>query len=317
VYLHDVYKDQTKITAFPLTPGTDLPQGTGQAGGTAGVAGVAGLSGLRALCAGLVPGTGGRGGVTGEVSLNAQTQALVRGVRIDGVHEWFGWSDREVHADRAWTAPMTLLMRAAASLTVQACMNGDRHRAGSAVAIGRAVWPDGIGPSDAAAGCACGDRRLILVDADTPAHRLWAADLALRSGAFGVVLADGTGFDLASTRRLQLACESGRTACVLARPPWEERELSAAASRWRVRPAEVDSRREGTRRARGVIAPRVVQRWSVDLLRCKGLRPTDLPAWSWRVEEDHAAGACGLATDILDRRGDQGDGAGSVLGGAG
>ena len=38
--------------------------------------------------------------------------------------------------------------------------------------------------------------------------RLWAIDLVLRSPAAGAVFADGCGFDMAATRRLQLAAEA-------------------------------------------------------------------------------------------------------------
>ncbi|MBL0869848.1 MAG: hypothetical protein IBJ18_04650 [Phycisphaerales bacterium] len=205
---------------------------------------------------------------------------------------------------------MTLLLRAASCFAEQSStmpQGGiDRTRAGTMIAIGRSVWPWGRGGAGGTPDVSALDnQRMDLIDADAPAQRLWAADLALRSGAFGVVIADGTGLDLASTRRLQLACESGHTACVLARPPWEERELSSACTRWRVRPAP----REYTQPRRGLRVGRVVQRWSVDLLRCKGLRPTDLPAWNWQVEEDHAAGACRLVADVLNGPDSQGDAA--------
>jgi hypothetical protein len=64
--------------------------------------------------------------------------------------------------------------------------------------------------------------------------RLWAVDLALRSPAVGVVLADGSGFSMAATRRVQLLAAEHGVGALLVRPPWERGELSAAQTRWQV-----------------------------------------------------------------------------------
>lgn len=113
----------------------------------------------------------------------------------------------------------------------------------------------------------------ILVDARRGADCLWAADLALRSRATACVVVDGSSFDAAATRRLQLAAESTGALCLLARPAGDLAELSTAATRWLIEPAPSPHHS--------------CARWTVRLLRCKGLRPTThLNAWT--VDIPHA-----------------------------
>ncbi|MBL8762362.1 MAG: hypothetical protein JNL50_13785 [Phycisphaerae bacterium] len=105
----------------------------------------------------------------------------------------------------------------------------------------------------------------LFIDAPDPDARLWAADLALRSGARAGVIADASRFTLACTRRLQLAARSGEGVALLARPRAEETVLSAATTRWLVEPA---------RQSRGV-------GWMLTLLRNKD-NPTlaaERPRW--------------------------------------
>lgn len=77
----------------------------------------------------------------------------------------------------------------------------------------------------------------LLLDARDHAERLWAVDVCLRSPAVAAVIVDASGFDMAATRRLQLAAESRQGALgLLVRPPHELSRLSAASTRWRVIP---------------------------------------------------------------------------------
>jgi protein ImuA len=143
--------------------------------------------------------------------------------------------------------------------------------------------------------------RSVMVDADGPAERLWAIDTALRSAAAGVIVADGSGLDMASTRRLQLSAESSGSCagavCLLARPLRERRALSAAATRWLVEPdpcapdpSENDlSNNDGPG-------------WAVELLRRKGLRPEG-HAHRWRVRSCHATGDVRVVPIAADRSG--------------
>ncbi|MEZ6015570.1 MAG: hypothetical protein R3F49_10680 [Planctomycetota bacterium] len=67
------------------------------------------------------------------------------------------------------------------------------------------------------------------------------------------MVADASGFDMAATRRLALAANTGEALALLARPPHEAGALSAAATRWQVT------------RAGDSLAPR----WRLTLLRAK------------------------------------------------
>jgi len=85
--------------------------------------------------------------------------------------------------------------------------------------------------------------------------RLWAIDTALRCPGITAVVADGSGLGMAATRRLQLAATSSGALVLLARPPGEEREVSAATTRWRI--GRQESAGDGPA-------------WSATLLRAKG-----------------------------------------------
>lgn len=115
--------------------------------------------------------------------------------------------------------------------------------------------------------------RHLLVRAARGCDRLWAADLALRSAASACVTVDASSFDAAATRRLQLAAESTGALCLLSRPARDLASLSTAATRWLVEPA---------------LSPHhSCARWTVRLLRCKGLRPTTHTN-AWTVDIPHA-----------------------------
>jgi hypothetical protein len=106
------------------------------------------------------------------------------------------------------------------------------------------------------------------------------------------VVADASGLKMSDTRRLQLAAAESGGIAFLARPPWERRELSAAATRWLVAPQPgVEST---------VLCPD--PHWRLELLRCKGLRPVPEDARSWIVRLDHATGDVHLVADAAGRR---------------
>jgi hypothetical protein len=97
----------------------------------------------------------------------------------------------------------------------------------------------------------------LLIDARSAAERAWAAELCVRCSSIAAVVADGRGFDLTMTRRLQLAARGASCRLIVLRPAGEGGS-SAAGSRWRVSPVP----------AVGDLARR--PRWSVELLRRKG-----------------------------------------------
>ncbi len=136
------------------------------------------------------------------------------------------------------------------------------------------------------------DRSLFVAPRDAAA-RLWAMDLALRCTAVGAVIADGEGFDMAATRRLQLAAKNHGTLALLVRPPWERSGLSAAQTRWLVRGVA-----EGDRAAGEPANPR----WRIELLRCKGVHAVQAPR-VWNVEWDRAACTLHLSAALADSAG--------------
>lgn len=183
-------------------------------------------------------------------------QALGGGLAAGALHEWI--------VDGLAVPPLRVLMHLA-----RRAMNG------LAVAwIGRACWPY---PPALARGWGA-DRELldrsIFVDAASIDERVWAIDLALRCPAVAAVVADASGLGLAATRRLQLAAADGGGIGLLARPSAERGAISAARTRWAVRATRSES--EGPA-------------WSVELLRCKGVRPVGEGA-RWIVQEDHETG---------------------------
>jgi protein ImuA len=99
----------------------------------------------------------------------------------------------------------------------------------------------------------------LFVDVRERDARVWAIDVALRSGVATCVVADGQGITLAESRRLQVAAKCGRGVALLARPSHEAAELSAAATRWMVTPRAAHA---------GDVKTRVA--WTLTLVRSKG-----------------------------------------------
>jgi hypothetical protein len=109
-----------------------------------------------------------------------------------------------------------------------------------------------------------------------------------------VVVADGSGLKMADSRRWQLAAAAGGVMGLIARPGWELGELSAAKTRWRVRPERSET--DGPR-------------WTVELLRCKEVNPVPHGQRRWSVM--YEKGDVGMAATAGD--GPVGE-AGSALG---
>ena len=180
-----------------------------------------------------------------------------------GLHEWFGLAEAQTQTQNPlWIPPVGILLRQAAL-----CSGG-----GGVVWIGRCVWP--YPRALVYAGLL---RRSIFIEPSDDASRLWAIDVAARSPAAAAVVADGSGFDLAATRRLQLAAESGSAPVLCARPPQELDRLSAAAIRWLVRCTPSTDK---------------TPRWTVELLRCKGVQPGE-----WKS----AQGGVAVHAALVDR----------------
>jgi len=153
--------------------------------------------------------------------------------------------------------------------------------------IGRRVWP--YPP-------VCGPEvleRSIFVDAADLSERAWAIDVSLRCPAIALVVGDGTALNMSATRRLQLAAAeggeggAGNALGLILRPPRELRQLSAAQTRWSIAAAPTASTISA--------APR----WTLRLLRSKGLRLPDHTTWT--LELNHETGALDLVPNAADR----------------
>ena len=177
------------------------------------------------------------------------------GLQRNAVHEWIGLDPLTPPKtpNRRWSPPLGVLLHLARQSVVVAA------RASAPLSIcwiGRRVWPSV--QSLTASNQPDGDllARSLFIDASDAAARLWAADLSARCASV-LVIADGSKFDMAASRRLQLAAEAGGWMAHLARPSWEAKEISAACTRWRVG-REVSSSDE--------------PRFRLELLRSKGVR---------------------------------------------
>ena len=192
--------------------------------------------------------------------------ALQGGLLRGALHEWLGIARSDIPEGtrgQSWTPPVATLVHLAWRFLETA--PAARH----VVWIGERCFPY---PRVLVRG---DDRRLLdgslFLTPRNAGDRLWAVDTALRSPAVGLVIADGSRFDMAATRRIQLAAKSRGTPALLVRPPEERAGLSAAQTRWLLRWAAASRNTSGPR-------------WSVELLRCKGVQPDEtrrLWVWEW------------------------------------
>jgi len=110
--------------------------------------------------------------------------------------------------------------------------------------------------------------RSLWLRASRAEDRLWSIDLSLRNPSVSLVIGQADGFDLAATRRLQLACESAQGLALLVHTQPTD-TLSAAGSRWCLTPMPPSD--DGP-------LPRPT--WRVDLLRLK------VPLWHQPLAPD-------------------------------
>jgi protein ImuA len=128
---------------------------------------------------------------------------------------------------------------------------------------------------------------LILVETRHRKDTLWALEEALHSAAPAAVAGVIDQLDLKLSQRLQLAATAAGLPLLLLRqaaPSWGGG--SAAATRWRVGPAEA------ARDRFGLFAH---PRWHLQLERCRNGRPGE-----WVVEYDHVAHRFSLAAALAD-----------------
>jgi protein ImuA len=210
---------------------------------------------------------------TGWTQIDA---ALAGGLTAGGLHEWFGVEEA---VGRRWTPPLCILVHLAWR-ALDRCPSSPWT-----VWIGKYCHPY---PRVVIRG---EDRRLLdrslFVAPRDAATRLWAIDLALRSPAVGCVVADGSGFDRPATQRIQLLGRTQTKAVFSTCPSRQQSELSAAQTRWRVCVASLAEKK----------ASGIQPGWSVELLRCKGMRPTREHR-VWLLEWNRAEGAVHLSARL-------------------
>jgi protein ImuA len=127
--------------------------------------------------------------------------------------------------------------------------------------------------------------RLILVETAHRKETLWAMEEAVRSAAPAAVVGVIDTLDLKLSQRLHLAATEAGLPVFLLRPA-PTLESSAAATRWRIGPAQAARDRFGL-----VTQPR----WHLQLERCRNGRPGQ-----WVVEYDHVAHRFSLAAALAD-----------------
>lgn len=147
------------------------------------------------------------------------------------------------------------------------------------------AWPPGL------ARFGLSPAQLVLVRAARQQDALWAMEETLRCPAVGAALLVAGEIDLTAARRLQLAAESGGVLGLLLRPDADGAAPTAALTRWRIGAAPSDS---DSPHAIGDPA------WSLDLLRCRGGRPTTWRA-TWHGDRLLTEGEAS-ATDAARRR---------------
>lgn len=239
-----------------------------------------------------------------ETGWRAVDAVLGGGLVDSGLHEWFGVAEegdgspsRMNRRGGRWMPPVCVL----AHLAWRAMDRSTTPR--WAMWIGRSCFPY---PRVLVRGESHDARlldRSVFVAPKTAADRLWAVDLAIRSPATALVIADGSDFNMAATRRLHLAARREHKWILLARPPWEVSVLSAAHTRWRVSRLAGDAPPEAMLLGGdGDSADMSSQAgmnpaWHVQLLRCKGIQLEKVRS-EWALEWHRGEGVVDLSAPV-------------------
>lgn len=208
----------------------------------------------------LPAGGGGRSGWLAPGALLLDWSARAMGGQGHGGVRWRVWVGRAV-----WPYPRVMLRRG-----LEENKSAQRGETPAVTLLERSLFVEANAGQEGGGG----DR-----SADV---RVWAIELALACPAVAAVIADGSGFSLAATRRLQLAARRSPAVVILARPMWERDVPSAAGARWRVRPA---------------VSPISRPRWVVELTRLKGAT-ADRRRRAWLLEWNHETSAVCVPADL-------------------
>ncbi len=207
-----------------------------------------------------------------------------------GLHEWFGVADQPFQQKRSrarrgrWSPPVCALVHLARRVKRAWPMRW-------VVWVGERCFPYGAALVGRDRKRAMLEQSLFITTKNADSH-FWAIDVALRCPAVGAVIADGSTFSMAATRRVQLLAQSHQTWALLTRPPWERHELSAAQSRWLVHPTLSSN------------TVSIKPCWTLELVRCKGVQLETIRA-KWIMEWDRATSTLDLSTTLADPVGDQ------------
>lgn len=202
-----------------------------------------------------------------------------------GLHEWFGpaYGDVQLSPPGPWSPSLSLVIH-----LVRRALH-TRETNVRAAWIGRRCFPY---PALLSMGRNQGEGLLagsLFIDAENPASRLWSIEQAIGSSVVRVVIADGSRFNMAATRRIQLRAHAQGVFVFLLRPPSELVELSAAQTRWLIR----------YERSAFVGRPLFVRPcWRVELWRCKGVRSL-MERAVWVLERDRATRAVRLSAELV------------------
>ncbi|MBC7773203.1 MAG: hypothetical protein H7210_11955 [Pyrinomonadaceae bacterium] len=200
--------------------------------------------------------------------------ALGGGLAGGALHEWFGVIDAPQTRTQRWTPPLLIL-----SHLVRQSVRASKERPWC-LWVGERVWPTPHGMMGLESDHRGILARSLFVAPSTEGERTWAIDLALRVAGL-VVIADASSLSMASTRRLQLAAEAGGSLGLLARPPHERGELSAASTRWEITRSVSTSENPC---------------WQVQLSRCKGLQA--IGTHTVVVERNHGGAVIPVPADL-------------------
>ncbi len=188
------------------------------------------------------------------------------GLPFGAVHEWFlqYFFSSPSASTSSWYPPLTIIASVVKN-THRSLQQGPQQNS-SLVWVGKKCWPTAqlLGGDNSSL-----SKHSLFLDPLNDEQRLWTIIQALRSPAISTVIADGSGFNITATRRLQLAARDGDTLGLILRPPHEMRCLSGAMSRWEVA---------------AVPSPTIWPRWSLKLLRYKGMQPQVSAFRSWIIE---------------------------------
>lgn len=194
------------------------------------------------------------------------------------VHEWALEDSFSSQGKNFWYPPLQII-----SHLVGSYISTDKNLLTGVVAwVGKKCWPspqtlnltfpsDKIWPWK---------KHFLFLTPSNKEERLWSIIQLLRSSAVLAVIADGSGFNLTATRRLQLACEERVPLLFLMRPPWELKLPSSGRTKWSLTPLNSQSNQPA---------------WQLELVKAKG----NVSPLSWKIEwvEENGKSALYLLSD--------------------